>query len=265
MISTTLEAAPTSIPFLHRKGNSTDQPALVLIHGLFGRLSNFEACLPYLDPEFDLWVPELPIYAPEMDFRRVSDIALWLSEWLAYQGIEKPILAGNSLGGHISLEVVHRSPHACSGLLLIGSSGLYEAEFGGGLPRRFDREYIRQKTSEVFHDRPVSEGMIDEINEVLVNRTLLFRLIQLAKSARRDSVRSFLPSIHLPTAVIWGAQDRITPLPVAYEFADQLPQAYVEVIPDCGHVPMLEQPQAFAVAVNTYLSRFKSAPNFPSI
>jgi 2-hydroxy-6-oxonona-2,4-dienedioate hydrolase len=261
MISSFLDASTASIPLLHRTGAHTERPALVLVHGLFGRLSNFESCLPFLDPEFEVWVPELPIYATYMDFHRVADLAIWLGEWLEQMGIEKAILAGNSLGGQICLEMAHRAPERCSGLLLIGSSGLYEAEFGGGLPRRFDREYIRQKTSEVFYQRPVSEPMIDEINDILANRTLLFRLIQLARSARRDSVRTFLPNIAVPTAVIWGEQDQITPLQVAYEFAEQLPHAYVEVIPECGHVPMLEQPQAFATAVNTYLSRFKTNEN----
>lgn len=259
MISITLEATSSTMPFLHRKGVNNQHPALILVHGLFGHLSNFEHSLPYLDPEFDLWIPELPMYVPELNVRQVSDLADWLYEWLQQQGVAKAILIGNSLGGQISLELAYRYPQCCVGLILIGSSGLYEAEFGGGLPRRFDRDYIRQKTSEVFHNRAVTEVMIDEINDILADRTLLLRLIQLARSARRDSVRAFLPYIEVPAAIIWGEQDQITPLQVAYEFAEYLPHAYIEVIPMCGHVPMLEQPRAFATAVNDFLFRFKTS------
>lgn len=66
-------------------------------------------------------------------------------------------------------------------------------------------------------------------------------------------LRSVLPTIHVPTQLIWGALDVRSPLSVAHEFKRQIPGARLAVIPDCGHLSNLEEPGSFNDVVRGFL------------
>jgi pimeloyl-ACP methyl ester carboxylesterase len=243
--------------FYHRPGDDSTLPSVIMLHGLFGKLTNFEPVLPHIRPQLDVWVPELPLYTQTDGTDSIVGLSMWLDRWLRSNEIESAVLLGNSLGGHIALDCAIRGNNAIKGLVLVGSSGLFDTGFGVSIPRRFDREYIRSKASEAFHHYEVDEEMVDEIHLVLSDRELLGKLVRLARSARQANTEPLLPRIDVPTCVIWGENDRITPPSVARKFHGLISNSELKWISECGHVPMMEQPIAFAEILNDFILGFK--------
>lgn len=239
--------------FFHRSGSDPSLPSLVMLHGLFGKLTNFEPVLPHIVPQIDVWVPDLPLYTDHDGTDSVAGLSRWLSGWLEENGIKSVVLLGNSLGGHIALDCAIRGNDRVRGLILVGSSGLFDTGFGASIPRRFDRAYIREKASEAFHRYEVDDDMVEEIHGVITNRLLLGKLVRLARSARLTNTEPMLPQITVPTCVIWGENDRITHPQVARKFHDLIPNSELRWISECGHVPMMEQPKLFASILNDFL------------
>ena len=245
--------------FIHIEGVESSMPPIVMLHGLFGKLSNFEPILPFLRNTYDIWIPELPLYSQHSNAETIRGLSEWVLAWMQFKQIDSAVLLGNSLGGHVALDIASTNPTIIDGLILVGSSGLFESGFGYSNPRRFDREYIRMKASEAFFEHPVHDTMVDEIHEVITDRILLARLVRLARSARISNLEHILPRIQTPTALIWGDQDIITPAAVALQFNDLLPNSELFWISNCGHVPMMESPHAFAKTVNQFMERFSNA------
>ena len=151
------------------------------------------------------------------------------------------------MGGHIWLILTLSNPELVHSLVLTGSSGLYERSFGDSFPRRGDRDYIKRKTQDVFFDPKVAtEELIDEVFGVVNDRMKGIKTVLLAKSAIKHNMLPDLPKIKQPTCIIWGKQDNVTPPDVADEMDKQIPNSDLFWIDECGHVPMLETPEAFA-------------------
>jgi len=153
---------------------------------------------------------------------------------------------GNSLGGHIGLLYTKLFPSKVKGLIITGSSGLYENAMGDGYPKRGDYNYIKTKSEEVFYDPNVAtKEIVDDVYATVNDRNKLIKTLAIAKSAIRHNMAKDLPNMKTPTAIIWGAQDCVTPPNVAEEFNKLLPQSTLYWIDKCGHAPMMEHPDRF--------------------
>jgi len=243
--------------YFRRPGTDPSIPSVIMLHGLFGKLTNFEPVIPHIAPQLDVWVPELPLYTQTEGTDSIEGLSRWLDQWLQLNGIGSVVLLGNSLGGHIALDSAIRGNDAIRGLVLVGSSGLFDSGFGDSIPRRFDREYIHDKASEAFYSYDVDDEMVEEIHDVITNRSLLGKLVRLARSARQANTEPQLSQIDVPTCIIWGENDRITPPTVAHKFHTLIAESELKWIPDCGHVPMMEQPKAFAQILNDFMLGIK--------
>ena len=95
--------------------------------------------------------------------------------------------------------------------------------------------------------------MIDEVFDTVNDRNKLIRTLALAKSAIRHNMANDLPKMKIPTAIIWGNQDTVTPPEVAKEFNKLLPNSSLFWIDKCGHVPMMEHPQKFNKIMHNWL------------
>ncbi len=163
---------------------------------------------------------------------------------------------GNSLGGHIALFHTKLNPKNVSGLVLTGSSGLYENSMGESYPKRGDYEYIKKKAQDVFYDPEIAtKQVVDDVFETLNNRNKLIRTIAIAKSAIRHNMAKDLPKMTVPTCLIWGKNDTVTPPNVAEEFHKLLPNSELHWIDKCGHAPMMETPDKFNQALEPWLTK----------
>jgi pimeloyl-ACP methyl ester carboxylesterase len=158
------------------------------------------------------------------------------------------------MGGHIGLIFSKEHPEMVDGLILTGSSGLYENAMGDSFPRRGDKDYIRKKTEEVFYDPTVATNeLVDRVFEIANNRVSILRLLGYAKSAIRHNMAEDLPHFKMPICLIWGEHDKVTPPKVAHEFHSLLPNSELHWVPLCGHAPMWEHPEEFSKIVLQWL------------
>ncbi|MDR9400463.1 MAG: alpha/beta hydrolase [Psychroflexus sp.] len=226
------------------KGEGTP---IIILHGLMGGLSNFDGVMNFFpDKGYKVVVPELPIYDYPLLKTNIKNISKFIKSFIDDQGYEDVILLGNSLGGHIGLLTTKFYPDNIKGLVITGSSGLYESAMGESYPKRGDYDYIKKKAENVFYDPAVAtKEIVDEVYESVNDRNKLIRTLAIAKSAIRHNMAKDLPDMPQPTCIIWGKQDHVTPPNVAEDFHKLLPDSTLYWIDKCGHAPMMEHPEEF--------------------
>jgi len=228
---------------------------LVLLHGLFGALSNFKDVVDHFKPRYKVVIPMLPLYTMPLLTTGVKTLSEFLHDFIQHKKWDKVNLLGNSLGGHVALVYTKNHLERVESLILTASSGLYENAFGSSFPRREDKEFIRQKVALTFYDpKHATPELVNECFEVVNDRNRVLRILALAKSAIRHNMADDLKDMNIPTCLIWGKNDTITPPEVAEEFQLKLPQAKLYWIEECGHAPMMEQSQQFNTLLDAWLT-----------
>jgi 2-hydroxy-6-oxonona-2,4-dienedioate hydrolase len=135
---------------------------------------------------------------------------------------------------------------------------LFENGMGESYPKRGDYEYIKNKTQLTFYDPAVAtKELVDEVFAITNNRMKVLKILSLAKSAIRHNLEHDLHKITLPTCLIWGKNDIITPPPVAEEFHRLLSNSQLFWIDKCGHAPMMEVPAEFNTHLDSFLANLK--------
>lgn len=226
---------------------------LLLLHGLFGALSNFQGIINYFSKEYNVIVPMLPIF--ELPIRKVSVSGLvdHVSAFVEYKNYEKVHVLGNSLGGHIALLYVLAHPEKVSSVILTGSSGLFESAMGSSFPKRGDYNFIKTKTQATFYNPEVAtKELIDEVYDIVNDRNKAIRIIATAKSAVRHNLGDKLHQVKAPALLIWGEDDTVTPPFVGEKFNELIENSELIFVPKCGHAPMMEYPAIF----NNHLEGF---------
>lgn len=222
------------------------QPIIVL-HGLMGDLSNFDHVFRYFSENgYKVIIPQLPLYVLPILKTNVKNLAKYIRDFLDFKKLNNVVLLGNSLGGHIALIFSKFSTRYVRAMVLTGSSGLYEKSMGSTYPKRGDREYIRKKVAEVFYDPAVAtDELVDGIMDTVSDRMKVIKILALAKSAIRHNMADDLPDMNIPTCLIWGKNDMVTPPEVAEDFHKLLPDSDLYWVDKCGHAAMMEHPDLF--------------------
>jgi len=223
----------------------TGEP-LVLLHGLFGALSNFSGLIDYFRSHNRVIIPLLPLLDMDILHTSVGGLAKYVNRFLEALDLNGVHLLGNSLGGHVALVHTLKNPERVKSLVLTGSSGLFENGMGDSYPRRGDYEYIKNKTALTFYDPAIAtKELVDEVYSITNNRLKVIKIIALAKSAIRNNLGEELNQVNKPTLLIWGNNDTITPPFVGHEFNKLIPNSELHFIDKCGHAPMMEVPDEF--------------------
>lgn len=230
---------------------------IIVLHGLMGGLSNFNDVSHFFGKkQYNVIIPELPIYSMSLLKTNVISFAKYLHDFILFKGYKEVILLGNSLGGHIGLYHTKMFPETVKALIITGSSGLYESAMGSGYTKRSDYEVIKKKAQEVFYDPAVAtKEIVDEVYETVNDRNKLIKTLAIAKSAIRHNMSKDLPHMHVPTCIIWGENDTVTPPEVGKEFNDLLPDSDLFWIEKCGHAAMMEHPQKFNEILYAWLQK----------
>lgn len=227
---------------------------LLLLHGLFGALSNWQGVVDEFSRTHRVIIPMLPVYDMPLIRAGVSGLVDFVEDFTKTMNLTEPaIVLGNSLGGHVALVYALRNPQRIKQMVLTGSSGLFEDSMGGSFPRRGDYQYVQERVAYTFYDPNVAtKELVDEVFDVTNSNAKCLRIIAIARSAQRHNMTKDLGKIKAPTLLIWGLNDTITPPLVAHEFHRLLPHSELHFLDHCGHAPMMERPQAF----NRLLQRF---------
>lgn len=236
--------------YIESKGGSE---TLMLMHGLFGALSNFKGIIDAFKETHNVVIPILPIF--DMPPKEVSleSLVEHVAEFIEYKGFEKVHLLGNSLGGHVGLIYTLTHPKQVLSLTLTGSSGLYEHSIGNSVPPRANYEFVKSKTEATFYDPKIAtKALVDEVYDIVNTREKTLAVIYAARSAIKNNVELRLKEIKAPVLLIWGEEDTITPSFVGEKFHQLLPNSELIMLQECGHAPMMEHPKTF----NQHLSNF---------
>ena len=232
---------------------------LMLLHGLFGALSNFKDLIEHFRHSYKVVVPILPLLELDLLHTSVGGLQKFVNKFVEHRGYNDINLMGNSLGGHVALVYILKNPERIKSLILTGSSGLFENGMGDTYPKRGDKEYIRNKTALTFYDPAMAtEDLVNEVFEITNNRLKVIKIIALAKSAIRNNLGEEISQIKQPTCLIWGNNDTITPPFVGKEFHRLIPNSELHFIDKCGHAPMMEVPIEFNKILEGFLAKLRS-------
>ncbi|MEM7660391.1 MAG: alpha/beta fold hydrolase, partial [Bacteroidota bacterium] len=180
-------------------------PTILLLHGLFGALSNFQALFEAFSSQYRVIIPLLPIYDPNHKDPTVNGLTNFVEEFLAHKGIQRCTLVGNSLGGHVGLVFCLRNPEMVSAMILTVSSGLFESGMGSGFPRRGSYSYIQERVAYTFYSpETATKELVDEVFEIVSDNQKTLKILKIARSAQRHNMSEEIGAIQVPTLLIWG-------------------------------------------------------------
>jgi pimeloyl-ACP methyl ester carboxylesterase len=176
--------------------------------------------------------------------------------------LERVDLLGHSLGGAVALDVVRRHPRLVRRLILVDALGLSVARSIDPLaaslsfvPGSFEdsRRLLATSVNNPFLSHPLVALAAAVYKGRRRNRPQLLKLVA-SLAAGEDAVSpKGLARLPHPTLVLWGDRDRIFPLAGGRALCRAIPNARLEVLPRCGHVPPTERPIAFARRVVAFL------------
>ena len=234
---------------------------LLLLHGLFGALSNWDGIIDHFSNRYRVIIPLLPIYELPPREAGLEALLAFLEDFVSFKNLTNVIAIGNSLGGHIGLLYTLKNQENVQRLVLTGSSGLFENSMGGSFPKRGSYDYIKERVAYTFYDPEVAtKDLIDEVFETTSSIPKCMSIVGIAKSAQRHNLAKDLHQITVPTLLVWGLNDTITPPHVGYEFNSLIANSELYFIDKCCHAPMMEHPDEFNVILESFLEKDVSVP-----
>jgi len=236
---------------------------LVVLHGASG--ANWLPFMQDLAQKFDVIAPEHPGFG-ESDtpdwLDNIHDLAYFYLDVLEELKLSGVHLVGLSLGGWIAAELAVRSTQRLASLTLAGAAGLFVPGVEQMDPfLRTDEQRLR----DFFHDQSKADEIVahtlrPELEDVaLKNRATVAKLTWQPRS-HDPHLSKWLHQIDVPTLLIWGDHDRMFPKEHALAYQKSIPAAKVVIVPQCGHVPQIEKPDAFLAALKTFLG---APPPYP--
>lgn len=234
-------------------------PPVLVLEGA----NNIEGWLPSFDRlarRHEVILPTHPGFAgsgPVDWLDSVRDMANFYLDFLEAQDLAGVHLVGLSLGGWIAAELAVRNSTRLASLTLVSAPGVY---LPGAEPLDIFLRNEAQCVEDLFHSSETAERVklsaLDPASEDkrLHNRVTTAKLTWEPRFYDPD-LRKWLHRIKLPTAIVWGENDRVLPVAYAREWGRLIAGAQVRVIPECGHAPQIEAGDAFADIVETFISK----------
>lgn len=230
-------------------------PEVVLLHGLFGALSNWDSVQPLMAEYSKTIALSLPLLSAHRSEVKVKALSMYAEYFVRSRNFAPVTLCGNSLGGHVALRLYLGAPQLVDCLVLTATSGLYEHSVDS-LPVRPGREFVEEHMRKVFANHKfVTDEAVMEIVRILEDRSRVLNLIHAARSAKKDNLKDLLGTIKVPTLLLWGEDDQVTTMEVAEMFHKLIPNSQLVSIKNCGHAPMIEHPEWFSEEVKKFLKK----------
>jgi 3-oxoadipate enol-lactonase len=244
-------------------------PLVVFLHGIGGNRHNWEGQLDYFGPRFCAVAWDARGYGASDDSPhplQFRDYADDLAHLLDHLGAARAHLVGLSMGGMILQDFYSRYPDRVATLSLVDTSVGF-----GSVSQEVRRDFLARRLEPLergLTPADIAPGVVDVLVAKNASPEARQRMRASMEALRIDSYkqalhaiittdfRAVLPRIHVPTLVIVGEEDTVTP-PADSEFlAQNIPGAALVTIPGAGHLTNIEKPQAFNAALETFLHRY---------
>jgi pimeloyl-ACP methyl ester carboxylesterase len=241
-----------------------DGPPLVLLHGFTHDSRAWRPQLEGLADKFTVLAWDAPGAGQSPDPPETYGIGDWadcLAGFLDAVGVHAAHIVGLSWGGLLAQEFYRRHAARVGSLVLADTYAGWKGSLPDPIPEERlaacvrdaslpPAEFVPRYLPGMFGESPAEE-VKDELGRIMSDfHPLGFRLM--ATALARADTSDLLPSIGVPTLLIWGDADERSPLTVAHQLHDAIPGARLEVIPGAGHVSNLEEPVQFDAHVRNF-------------
>ncbi len=260
----------------------TTGPPLVLLHGVGDNAFDWRWVMPALANTHRVYAPDLPgsgssakpldtdyDYSPAFFTRFVG-------AFLDALEIDRAVVVGNSLGGLVGLRLALAKPERVTALGLVSSAGLgrevtyalrslalpgygkLSVAWGKRRPGAAQRALGRAALA-FARPRDAPRKWIKEQYRLarlpgFLEAQLATLRAQVGLKGQREVLVDRLAQLERPTMVVWGTRDRVIPYSHAKEAVSRLQEGYLELIPECGHLPQVEQPERFVSGLRRFLN-----------
>jgi pimeloyl-ACP methyl ester carboxylesterase len=192
------------------------------------------------------------------DMDGMDDLVFHYLDVCATLGLVRPILLGSSLGGWLAAEWAVRYPEMLRALILVDALGLRVPEAPATDLLRLDAAQMRQvlfadHTATVAHDLMPDMPVPESLEARFRARQTLARFAW--QFPDNPKLSRYLYRVKTPTLIVWGAHDVVVSTVHAQAYLQGIVGAELVVLPRCGHLPLVEQPEACVHAVLHYLAR----------
>lgn len=230
-------------------------PAVVMLHGFASSLETWAAIIPELSKTHRVLALDLKGFGwtdrPEGDYSPEAQARLVLAAMDA-RGIDTADVVAHSWGSSVALALALRAPDRVTRLALYDAwvyeeqlppffqwsraKGVGEVLFGLYYGERAD-----ERIAVAFHDRRfVTEALVEDVERALQRPGTRAAALAAVRGQRFSQVQHEYRAVDVPVLLLWGREDRVTPLGVGERLVRDLPQAELRVYPGCGHFPMIE-------------------------
>ena len=201
---------------------------VVFLHGLFGTPEHWRFTMESLADDYRLVAPQLPLdRRPDRrsdGIKSLDDLIDHVARTIFALDLPPVVMCGNSLGGLVSVEVCLRYPERVAGLVLAGSAGIFERSLTSGERPKPSREFVRSIGLDIFADEAlITDEMVEEWYQSVLDRDYVRFLLRVARATRDWRLTDELQRLDLPTLIVWGRDDKVTPPAVAEEFRRRSP------------------------------------------
>lgn len=252
------------------QGNPNDSTPLVLIHGTSSSLHTFEAMRKYLNPNRRVITVDMPAFGltgpnstNEYSFKYYSQ---FLDSFLTKLNVPICDMGGNSLGGGIAWQFATFHPEKVRKLILIDATGYPVMNVKGSLGFKIastpvinnvmlyitPKALVEASLKGIYQDpNMINEEQITRFHDMAIakgNRKALLAIFKKGLEQEPDKIKT----IQKPTLIIWGDKDGLIPVQNAKLFNRDIKDSKLAILPNIGHVPMEEAPEATAKLINEF-------------
>lgn len=275
---------PTQNKSINKNEISFDgkKPIILLIHGFPFDHKMYESVSLKIASVCDVIAPDLIGFGKQENsedqtsIRTMSDFADQIEMILQYLGVQRPIiLCGLSMGGYISMEFVRHYSSRLAGLILCDTKTIPDSAEAASnrlkladsissekLPAIADQMISNLLCEETFAKSP---QVVDFLRKMILRQPINGIAAASRGMANRVDTTDLLRTITVPVLLICGDQDALSPpksmIDLKESIAAQNPSTSIEFvsIPNCGHLPPLEQPEIFAQTIIDFVKKTTSA------
>ena len=254
------------------EGRSSESIPLVLIHGTGSSLHTFNDWAEELKKDYRVIRMDLPGYGltgpfPEPDYS-IDAYVGFIEQFLDSMGVDKCLIGGNSLGGHIAWRFATEYPKRINKLILINSAGYPNKSKSEPIAFRVAKTPVLRNALTFITPKSIARSSIENVyaDKTKVTEELVDRYFELTLragnrqafidrfSAKKDpNAYKRIRQIQQPTLILWGDQDELIPVENAERFHRDLPNDTLVILENAGHVPMEEIPERSLEVVKAFL------------
>ncbi|QCK16544.1 alpha/beta fold hydrolase [Mangrovivirga cuniculi] len=254
-------------------GNPGDSLPIILIHGTGASLHTFNDWTKELKTNHRVIRMDLPGYGLTGPFENrdysIHHYVNFLNTFLDSLSIDQCVMGGNSLGGHIAWRFTLKHPEKVNKLILIDASGYPFKSKSSPIAFKMAKVPVVKNAFTYITPRFVVESSVENVyaDDSKVTEEVVDRYFELTlrKGNRQAFVDRFstsnnlkaykkLNTIKTETLILWGEQDDLIPVEIAYQFHEALPNDTLVILPNAGHIPMEEIPEKSLDVVFDFLN-----------